>query len=81
MQIDIVGAPIEGKEYIIGSCKYKKDPVGVDEYELLKEYADAFGKGEKYHFYIFSKGGFTEGLLELQKEGKVHLVSLEDLYV
>ena len=81
VQIDIVGTPIEGKEYIIGSCKYKKEAVGVDEYTLLKEYADAFGKGEQYHFYIFSKGGFTEGLLELQREGKVHLRTLEDLYL
>ena len=80
VQIDIVGTPIEGKEYIIGSCKYKQEPVGVDEYELLKEYADAFGKGEKYHFYIFSKAGFTEHLMELQKAGKVKLVTLKDLY-
>ena len=23
MQIDIVGTPVEGKDYIIGSCKYR----------------------------------------------------------
>ncbi len=81
VQIDIVGTPIEGKEYIIGSCKYKNEPVGVEEYELLKEYAFAFGKGERYHFYIFSKGGFTEHLRELEKEGRVHLVTLQDMYL
>lgn len=81
VQIDIVGTPIEGKEYIIGSCKYKNEPVGVEEYELLKEYAFAFGKGERYHFYIFSKGGFTEHLREHEKEGRVHLVTLQDMYL
>ena len=48
--------------------------------ELLKHYADVFGKGEKYHYYIFSKGGFTEGLQELADKGEVRLVTLQDMY-
>ena len=81
VQIDIVGSPIEGKEYIIGSCKYRNDPIGIDELELLKRYALVFGRGEKYHFYIFSKGGFTKGLQELGDRGEVTLVTLEDMYI
>ena len=53
VQIDIVGTPVEGKEYIIGSCKYRNETIGVDELELLKHYATVFGKGKKYHYYIF----------------------------
>lgn len=81
VQIDIVCTPIEGNEYIISSCKYKNEFIGVEEYELLKKYAEVFGKGEKYHFYIFSKSGFTEELRKLQEEGKVSLVTLGDMYV
>lgn len=80
VQIDIVGTPTEGNEYIIGSCKYRNTPVGVDELELLKHYAEVFGKGEKYHYYIFSKVGFTQGLQELAGKGEVKLVTLEDMY-
>lgn len=80
VQIDIVGTPAEGNEYIIGSCKYRNTPVGVDELELLKHYAEVFGKGEKYHYYIFSKTGFTQGLQELAGKGEVKLVTLEDMY-
>lgn len=80
IQIDIVGTPAEGKEYIIGSCKYKNEAIGVDELELLKNYAKVFGKGEKYHYYIFSKGGFTQGLKEMADKGEVKLLALEDLY-
>ncbi len=80
VQIDIVGTPVEGKEYIIGSCKYKNEPIGVDELELLREYAAVFGYGTKYHYYIFSKGGFTEGLQKLAEQGEVRLVSLEEMY-
>ena len=80
VQIDIVGTPAEGKEYLIGSCKYRSTPVGVDELELLRHYAEVFGKGEKYHYYIFSKSGFTQGLRDASDKGEVALVSLEEMY-
>lgn len=80
VQIDIVGAPVSGNEYLIGSCKYRSEKIGIDELKLLREYAAVFGKGEKYHYYIFSKGGFTEGLMQAEERGEVHLVSLTDMY-
>ena len=80
IQIDIVGTPVEGKEFIIGSCKFKNEKIGIDELELLKNYSEVFGYGEKYYYYIFSKGGFTEGLKEKEKNGEVKLISLEELY-
>ena len=80
IQIDIVGTPVEGRNYIIGSCKYRNEKIGVDELELIREYAAAFGKGSTYHYYIFSKGGFTDGLLQAKERGEVHLITLEDLY-
>jgi len=80
VQIDIVGVPAQGNEYIIGSCKYRNSPVGTDELALLKQYAEVFGKGDKYHFYIFSRSGFTEGLRNLADQGEVRLVSLQEMY-
>ena len=80
VQIDIVGVPPEGSEYIIGSCKYRNEKIGTGELELLKEYAEVFGRGEKYHYYIFSKGGFTEGLKETAAKENVCLLTLEDMY-
>ena len=44
IQIDIVGTPVEGKDYIIGSCKYRNEKIGMDELELLCDYASVFGK-------------------------------------
>lgn len=80
VQIDIVGKPAEGNAFIIGSCKYRNTPIGIDELELLKTYASVFGKGEKYYYYIFSKGEFTEGLKNAAKEDNVFLVSLDDMF-
>ena len=31
-------------------------------------------------FYIFSKGGFTNGFLQAQEREEVRLIMLEDLY-
>lgn len=80
IQIDIVGMPADGEEYVIGSCKYRNEAIGVEELELMKEYANVFGKGKKYHYFIFSKGGFSKGLQELGEQGKVTLLTLEDIY-
>lgn len=80
VQIDIVGCPVEGNEYIIGSCKYKNEKIGVEELELIKRYASVFGYGSKYHYYIFSKNGFTNGLQGLADKGEVKLVTLQDMY-
>lgn len=80
IQIDIVGKSIENDAYIIGSCKYKNERIGTDELELLKHYADVFGRGDQYYYYIFSKGGFTEHLTHKAANENVRLLTLEDIY-
>ncbi|MGM9568450.1 MAG: ATP-binding protein [Phascolarctobacterium sp.] len=80
VQIDIVGTSANSDEYLIGSCKYKNEKIGMDELMLLHRYAQVFGKGSKYHYYIFSKGGFTKELQEAAARNEVTLVTLEDLY-
>lgn len=80
VEIDIVGIPVTGREYLIGSCKFRNEKTGIDELELMYEYAAAFGKGSHYHYYIFSKSGFTAALQARGERGEVTLVSLEDMY-
>ncbi len=80
IQIDLVGSTDHKNEYLIGSCKFRNEAIGVDELELLKRYAAVFGKGKVYHYYIFSKGGFTENLKDLGDKGEVELITLEDMY-
>lgn len=80
IQIDIVGTPVDGEEYLIGSCKYRNEKIGVDELELLRRYAGVFRKGGKFHYYIFSKSGFTQSLLDMAMQGEVTLLTLEDIY-
>lgn len=80
-EIDIVGVPMPGEDtYIIGSCKFRNEKIGVAELELMREYSKVFGKGSKYIYYIFSLGGFTNDLMECQQRNEVILVTLEDMY-
>ncbi len=80
IEIDLVGTPAQGNEYLIGSCKYRNEPIGVDELERIKHYAEVFGKGDAYHYCIFSKSGFTQGLKDAAGQGNVTLISLPDMY-
>ena len=87
VQIDIVGiAPKqnntrEGRQYLIGSCKYTNDAIDKGELDKLKLYAEAFtSEKDTCYYYIFSKGGFTEGLKELGERGEVKLLTLDDIY-
>ena len=80
VQIDIVGAPVDGNEYLIGSCKYRNEKIGIEELELLRRYAAVFRQNGIFHYYIFSKGGFTPALLEAEMQGEVTLFTLGDLY-
>ena len=87
IQIDIVGVETKsynrsgGKRFLIGSCKYRNDPIGVDELDLIEDYASVITSSQDQCFYyIFSKGGFTEGLKSLAAKGAVELVTLEELY-
>lgn len=81
IQIDLVGKTTSKDEFLIGSCKFRNETIGIDEFELLKKYASVFGKGNKYYYYIFSKGGFTQGLIDAADRGEVALISLDDMYV
>ncbi len=87
VQVDIValGAKPDnagsGRRFLIGSCKFKNEPIGTDELDLLREYASLFTTAEdECFYYIFSKSAFTSGLREKQRLGEVTLISLEEVY-
>ena len=48
--------------------------------ELIRRYASVFRKNGTFHYYIFSKGGFTQELIMAAEKGEVTLLTLEDIY-
>ena len=70
-----------GRRFIIGSCKYKNEKTDIDELNLIRAYASLFTHAnDECVYYIFSKSGFTDALLEKQEKGEVELVTLEEMY-
>ena len=87
VQLDIVALAAKeanqsgGRQFLMGSCKYKNTPIGTDELERIREYAENFtSASDACWYYIFSKGGFTDGLKARAAAGEVTLVTLADLY-
>lgn len=85
IQIDLVGVPVKEankkvSEYLIGSCKFKNEKIGMDELHLIEHYAEVFGKGKTYYYAIFSLGGFTQELIDYAESNPVKLISLENMY-
>lgn len=69
-EIDIAAVDPDGKNLILGECKYWKEPVGINILSDLIEKAKkvAWNKNNRKTWYIlFSTGGFTSELTELVK--------------
>ena len=87
VELDIVAVGAKenntiGREYLIGSCKYTSNEIGINELELIREYSSAFAtNNDTCYYYIFSKAGFTQSLKEAAERKEVILVSLDDLYM
>ena len=87
VQLDIVALASKenntqaGRRFIIGSCKYKNEKTGIDELYLMQHYASLFTNvNDTCYYYIFSKTGFTNALLEKQEKGEVRLITLREMY-
>ena len=69
-EIDIAALDPDGKNLILGECKYWKEPVGIKILADLEEKAKkvAWNKSNrKTWFVLFSTGGFTPELKDLAK--------------
>jgi len=77
-EIDLIA--ISNNSVIFGECKWK-DTVGVDVLESLKEKSKVFNQFDKKHYYLFSKGSFTDTLKEIAtKDDSISLIELSDIY-
>ena len=87
VQLDIVALASKenniqaGRRFLIGSCKYKNEKTDINELNLIRAYDSLFtNANDECYYYIFSKSGFTDALLEKQEKGEVQLVTMEEMY-
>ena len=70
-EIDIAAVDPDGKNLILGECKYWKEPVGINILIELEKKADnvAWNQSSRKNWYVlFSASGFTPELRELVKK-------------
>lgn len=70
-EIDVVALDPDGKNMILGECKYWKDPVGINILRDLEEKSKAVSwnkAARKTWFVLFSSSGFTPELETLAKK-------------
>lgn len=76
-EVDIIARDEEN--IIIGECKWQNKPAGQEVLEKLKQRSDIFNAKNKY-LYIFSKSGFTKGLLdEVRSNNRIFLVDFKNM--
>ena len=66
-EVDILAIDTSGRNMIIGECKYSDSPKGLDVLHSLQEKADILKNiagCDSVKYIIFSKSGFTKGLLD-----------------
>ena len=62
---------------LVVECKYRSKPFTVEMLEHLKESVSIFNEYDYYDYYLFSKAGFDEHLLEYKN---LHLIRAEDMF-
>ena len=60
---------------LLGECKFKNSKVTISDCKDLKKCCNDMPK----YYYIFSKSGFKEILIELSKKANINLISLEEI--
>lgn len=78
-EIDLVAN--DRKDYIFGECKWKNEKLDISVLRELKEKADLFSKNrESTYYYLFSKSGFTEAVMnEAKADSNIVLVDLKEI--
>lgn len=73
-EIDIVATDGQGREYLLGECKYRHEPASVETLRHLQQKFPCDKHKGAYYYAIFSFYGFTEGLRKVADKENVLLV-------
>lgn len=69
-EIDVVALDPEGDHIIVGECKYWREPMGISVLQSLEAKAEKVPwhkNNRKVWYVLFSAGGFTDTLKEMEK--------------
>ena len=78
-EIDLLAIDRSGKEYLVGECKFKKEPFTYGEYLDTLAKLTPLKKDAKFHYALFSENGFDDKITaDAEKDGTA-LYDLEQI--
>lgn len=78
-ELDIMAVDVSKKKYILGECKYKKSPFAMADLKNMMEKFVPQKSESSFYYWMFSKGGYTQDVIDVAKEKNIQLVNLEDI--
>ena len=73
-EIDLLAVDREAKEYLVGACKFKRNPFSYSEYLDTRAKLAPLKEKAKFYYALFSESGFDEKI-------KAKAERLEELYL
>lgn len=62
-EIDLLGIGRDGKEYLVGECKFRHSPFAYSEYLDMKEKLTPQKERAKFYYALFSESGFDDQIV------------------
>lgn len=78
-EIDILCMDREGKQYLVGECKFKKAPFSYGEYLDTLAKLEPLKKDATVYYALFSESGFEQRVLDCAQSNQTQLFSLEQI--
>lgn len=78
-EIDLLCIGRKGEEYLVGECKFKKEPFSYGEYLDALMKLSPLKEKAKFHYALFSENGFDEKIEAEAETNGTHLYSLEQI--
>ncbi len=77
-ELDIMATDHERGRYLLGECKFRNVPFTMVDFNKMKEKFVPM-QGKTVCYYLFSKGGFSNEVIDLAETESLHLISLDEI--
>lgn len=77
--IDLLCIDREAKQYLVGECKFKKNPFSYGEYLDTLTKLEPLKKDAAFYYALFSESGFEQRVIDCAEKNRTQLFSLEQI--
>lgn len=78
-EIDLLCIDRDAKQYLVGECKFKKNPFSYAEYLDTLAKLEPLKKDAAFYYALFSETGFEQKVIDCAENNRTQLFSLEQI--